>query len=233
LYIELKTDYQREYVGQENIDKLFAVEKALKPVKAAFNIKVEVSSVAVDASSTHKTAYYVGEKFSFKGLKLLVIYDDYSQEVIDGTQFKLVDRFDRALKVTDEAVTLEGLGTTLSIEITVSEGKAANGGLPAYAIALIVVGGVLVLAAAAAVTLFILNKKGVITLKFLDKLCKKQADGVTEGEGASEEAKTDATEEAENGTESGETATQVEEQTETDTKTEENSKDNGEEGKTE
>ncbi|MDE7076643.1 MAG: leucine-rich repeat domain-containing protein, partial [Clostridia bacterium] len=28
LYNELKTDYQREYVGQENIDKLFAVEKA-------------------------------------------------------------------------------------------------------------------------------------------------------------------------------------------------------------
>ncbi|MDE6075181.1 MAG: leucine-rich repeat domain-containing protein, partial [Clostridia bacterium] len=140
LYNGLKTDYQREYVGQENIDKLFAIEQALKPVKAAFNIAVSVSSVTVDASSTHKSAYYVGEKFSFKGLKLLVTYDDYSQEVIDGSEFTLVERFDRELKVTDEAVTLEGLGTTLSIAITVSEGKAPNGGLPAYAIALIVVG---------------------------------------------------------------------------------------------
>ncbi|MDE6790596.1 MAG: leucine-rich repeat protein [Clostridia bacterium] len=226
LYNGLKTDYQREYVGQENIDKLFAIEQALKPVKAAFNIKVSVSSVTVDASSTHKSVYRVGEKFSFKGLKLLVTYDDYSQEVIDGSTFKLEERFDRALKATDEAVTLEGLGTTLSIIITVSEGNGANGGLPAYAIALIVVGGVLVLAAAAAVTLFILNKKGVITLKFLDKLFKKQAVGATEGEGASEEAKADATEEAE-------AETQVEEKTETDNQTEENSKANGEEGKTE
>lgn len=191
LYNGLSSDFQREFVGQENLDKLFAIEQALKPVKAAFNIRVTVQSVVVDASSEHKSAYAVGEKFSLKGLKLLVTYDDYSQEVIDGGDFKLVERFDRPLRASDEAVTLEGLGTTLSIAITVTEGGAAKGGLPAYAIALIVVGCVAALAAAAVVTLVILNKKGIIHVSL--KLKKKsEKDAIKEAEG--EEAKTDATE---------------------------------------
>ena len=56
LYNGLSSDFQREFVGQENLDKLFAIEQALKPVKAAFNIRVTVQSVVVDASSEHKSA---------------------------------------------------------------------------------------------------------------------------------------------------------------------------------
>lgn len=234
LYNGLKTSYQREYVGQENIDKLFAIEQALKSVKAAFNIRVNVSSVSVDASSEHKSAYAVGEKFSLQGLKLLVTYDDYSQEVIDGSGFKLVERFDRELRLTDEAVTLEGLGTTLSIAITVTEGNGANGGLPAYAIALIVIGSVLVLAAATGVTLFILHKKGVITLKFLNKLGKKSGESSDAGESQSVEPAADESGEVEgNDGQSVEDADDGKTEDKKEDKTEENSKDNGEEGKTE
>ncbi|MDE7162880.1 MAG: leucine-rich repeat protein [Clostridia bacterium] len=180
LYLALKTEVQRAFVGEERIEKFFAVEQAFIPVKNAFGIPRDISNISVAPESTHKSQYVVDEKFSLDGLKLLVTYDDYTTEVIDASEyFTIVERFDRPLRITDVTVNIIGSGKyagfPVSIAITVTEGGAPVGGLPAYAIALIVVGGVLVLAAAAAVTLFILNKKGVITLKFLKRTKKDES----------------------------------------------------------
>ncbi len=133
LYNGLTTDYQREFVGEDNILKLFDIETALKPVKAAFGITVYVDKVAVDASSTHKTQYVEGEKFDLTGLKLVLTYDDYSQTVIDAVgNFKLSSLDDRGLMIYDQSVRLEGiemyegLSVTVSVKVTASEGGSTE-----------------------------------------------------------------------------------------------------------
>ncbi|MDE6373888.1 MAG: leucine-rich repeat domain-containing protein, partial [Clostridia bacterium] len=176
LYNGLASENQLNYVGQANIDKLFAVEAALKSVKQAFGITVKVSSVALSSNSTHKTSYTAGEKFSLIGLKLIITYDDYSQSEINASNgFRLVQRFDRALRTTDEAVDLEGTGEyagrTISIRIFVTEGNGSGNGngssLNTLAIVFITVGGVALLAIAAVVTVIVLAKKKVIVIKGL------------------------------------------------------------------
>ena len=249
LYNGLSSDYQREFVGEENIAKLFAVEQALKPVKAEFGIVVNVSAVRLYADgSTHKTEYREGEKFDLTGLKLLIIYDDNSEEIIDATEgFKLTERYDRELTDIDQMVTLEGTGKyagmTVNIPITVSEqgaGGGANGGnkLPAYAIALIVVGCVVVVAAAALAVIFIILKKknkGDVEIEAdgeevaAEEAVSADESAISEAEeepaGNADEAQPKDEEPAENAesqTESKEEASGADD----------NLKDNGEEGKT-
>lgn len=160
---------QLDFVGQENIDKLFAVEEALKPVKKAFGIAPSIERIGVAESSTHKSEYKEGEKFKLDGLKILVTYDDYSQEIIDAVgNFVLSEDYDRGLWDTDTAIVLVGQGTylgmSLSVRVTITEGKAGGGGglSTTNIIIIVVVVVVAALAAAAAVTFILLKKKGVI-----------------------------------------------------------------------
>ena len=201
LYNSLKTDAQKEWVdGQVSLDKLFAVEDALKPLKKQFGIAVRVTSVRVDASSAHKTDYRTGEKFSLNGLKLLITYDDYSQEVINAADgFTVEERYvSNGLTVYDEAVMIEGFGDysgrMVSIRIYVTEGDGSGEGLSQGAlIAIIVVSVVVALAAAAAVTVVILIKKGVIGNKktedvsFTEKGETFEKDGAEESDGENQQ----------------------------------------------
>ena len=192
LYLALKTETQRGFVGEDRIARFFEIEQAFIPVKNAYGIVRVIENISIAPESGHKSQYKVGEKFSLKGLKLLVSYDDYTTEVINAEgNFKIVERFDRPLLATDVIVNLSGTGDytgrTARIAVTVTEGGAGGDAFPAYAIALIVVGGVLVLAAAAVAVLFVLNKKGVITLKFGKKPVDKELD-----EAKADEAETKA-----------------------------------------
>ena len=198
---------QLTFAGDENVKKMFALEEALKPLKKKFNIPVKVTSLVVDESSTHKTEYLVGERFVMDGLKLLVTYDDYSQEIIDAsTAFAPSSRFDRGLRTTDETVELEGTGDfagkIVYVKITVTEenpGDDINVPKPVNVVAIVVPCVVVLLLAGAAVAIFILFKKGVIKFN-----------------GKKEEAVKETT--AEDMTEGGDTAsTQAEETAETKT----------------
>lgn len=183
---------QLDYVGQENIDKLFAVEAALKPVKEAVGISVSIQSIGVDESSTHKSEYKEGETFKLGGLKILVTYDDYSQEVVDAADyFVLSEDYDRKLWTTDSAVLLVGTGDyeglTLSVKITVTEGSGAGAGSAnIVAIVVPVVCAAVVLAAAAAV-LVILKKKGKIGGKRGKAESAEEEEASGESEAESEE----------------------------------------------
>ncbi|MDE7084024.1 MAG: leucine-rich repeat protein, partial [Clostridia bacterium] len=178
LYNDLRTENQINYVGQENIDKLFAVESALKQVKPLFGLQPAISTVVVDSSSTHRTAYTAGERFLLDGIKLLVTYDDFSTEVIDVSgNFKLRDSLNRALRVTDRIMTLEGLGDfagkSVRISITVAEGtgvtpqtpvtnSGSNNKLSAGVIAAIVIGVAVIIAAAAVAVVIVLKKRKAV-----------------------------------------------------------------------
>lgn len=204
LYNGLKTDEQKNFVGAENIEKLFAVEAALKPVKELFGIKTYVSEVSVAQDSAHRAQYTVGEKFSLAGLKVLVTYDDYSQSVIDASgAFKLAERFDRELRASDTSVNLEGVGEydgkILRVSVTVTEKGGADGtqdggkGISTGALAaLIAVGGVAVLAIAAVAVVLVLVKKGKISFGG-----KTEVSDGGDGEIWTEETAEDATEDGE------------------------------------
>ena len=195
-----RSQVQLGYAGTDNVEKMFALEEALKPLKKQFNIPVTVSTVVVDASSTHKTEYREGEKFSMNGLKILVTYDDYSQEVINASSaFTIVARFDRELRATDSSVALEGsgeyAGKTVYVSITVTEGSAGGTGSATLIAVLVVAGVVALFAVAAVVTLVILNRKGVIKIK--GRAEKAESEATAEDTTEAEEAEvSDETEEA-------------------------------------
>lgn len=128
LYNNISSQVQRDFVGEENINKLFAIETALKPVKAKFGIAVSVANVTVSSESTHRSEYKAGEKFDMTGLELVVTYDDYSTEIADLSQISFAEGYDRPLEELDVEVVFIGYGKTIRIGVTVTEGDGNVGG---------------------------------------------------------------------------------------------------------
>lgn len=192
LYNNLKTDVQRAYVGEDNFSKLFAIESALKPVKQAFGIALTVRSVALDSSSTYKTEYVEGEMFDMTGLKLRITYSDFSEEVIDAAgNFVLEKSYDRTLRTTDEAVTLDGTGAykdrLISVKVTVTAASGENQPQtpstdPMVWVYVGIGAGAVVIVAAVVVALIVLKKKKL--LFFADKTAKSgESQENNDGEG--------------------------------------------------
>lgn len=167
-YNALASDVQKEYVGQTLIDKLGEVEKALKPVKAAFGISASISMATV--SSGAKTQYTTGEKFSLDGLMVRVVYDDYYEEIVSAAgNFVLDENSDKPLEESDTTVTLVGTGDYAGATFSVRGLKVSaasdngNGGdgdnaFPGWAIAVIVV-AVVAAAGAVVAAVFLIRKK--------------------------------------------------------------------------
>lgn len=196
LYNSLKSETQLNYVGEDNANKLFEVENALRAVKSRFGLQPAVSDVEVDlASSTHRTVYRTGSKFSLNGVRILVTYDDYSTEVIDAIgNFRLSARHDRELAEYDKFVTLEGTGIfagkSADVAITVSDDAPAGSGaeekLSAGVIAVIVIGAVVLAVAAAVAVSVVLKKRGTVK----SGAEKRSGKHVENDDGAEESAET-------------------------------------------
>jgi hypothetical protein len=128
IYNNIKSSVQLEYLGEDNAQKLFDIESALKSVKSRFGISVSASSLTIASTSTHKTAYVEGEQFDMTGLVLTVTYDDYSTEVADLSQIKLSTTYPNGLSTLNRYVTLEGYGVSVQVAITVTEQADDNNG---------------------------------------------------------------------------------------------------------
>ena len=113
---------QLDFLGSENIEKLYSVEAALKPVKQLFGIQVTAVSLSVDPECSYKSEYKVGDKFNMKGLRIIVTYDDYSTELADMSKISLVSGYDGKLDELKRYVRVQGYGLTLDIAINVTEG---------------------------------------------------------------------------------------------------------------
>ena len=149
-------------------DKLTQVETALRSVKVRFNIPVTVSKLTYEASG-YKSEYKAGETFVIDGLNVTIVYDDNSTEKADLS--KLTLKTTSPLTEYDRYVVVEGYGKSIRVAVTVtpvaedvpppSDGgeEEQPEGLEPWVIALICVGGVLVLGGAGAVV-FVLIKKG-------------------------------------------------------------------------
>lgn len=163
----LKLNSQSQLALPETVaafEKITAMEAALKPVKERFGIAVSPVKLELAADNSVKTQYVAGEKFDINGLKLNVVYDDYSTVAADADKIRLTAEFaDKVLSQYDLFVTVEGYGLTININITVSEN--ANGEVPPQSEGgcnggcssqVSVIGGVVVLAAVAG---FVLIRK--------------------------------------------------------------------------
>lgn len=162
---------QLEFLGSENVEKLFAIEDALSSVKTRFNIAASVTSLSISENSTHKTEYVEGEFFDMSGLIITVNYDDYSSREADMSQITLIT--DSALTTLNRYVTISGYGKRVQVSITVTE-EGGNGGnetpsggndetgMSSTMMTIIIcssVGGVVVLAGAAVAIILIKKRK--------------------------------------------------------------------------
>lgn len=105
--------------GVNRAEKLFAVEAALKPVKAHFGISVKISSVRVAESSKHKSIYKIGEEFDMTGLVIEVIYDDYSTELVSDISLMTLET-KGALYDFDTSVDVRYAGSIFRVPVEVT-----------------------------------------------------------------------------------------------------------------
>lgn len=213
LYNGLRTEAQIGYIGEENVTRLFSVESALSAVKPKFGLQPAVSDVELHSSSTHRTAYRPGSRFSLSGVKILVTYADYSTEIVNASgNFKLSERHNRALEEYDTFVTLEGVGKfagmTADVEISVSEDAPAapapaKDSLSGGVIAVIVIGAVLIVAAAAVAVIIVLKKRGMV-FSTGEKKSKRKGEDAEETEDGGETAENGETAEGAEATETAE-----------------------------
>lgn len=121
IYNNTTSSKQLEFMGEDRIAKLTAVEEALKPVKAKFGISAKISSITPDSSSAHKSQYVEGETFDLTGLVLRVVYDDYSVETIsDLTDVQLQPAYTAPLYTYNTFVAAQYKGEYFRIPITVT-----------------------------------------------------------------------------------------------------------------
>ena len=110
---------QAVYITEEYTEKLLSVEGALRAVKAHFGIKVSIDHLEVEGSSTHKTQYKIGETFDLTGLVVLIVYDDFSNEIADPSEITLVTS--DPLGKYDRFVEIEVRGVTFRVDVSVKD----------------------------------------------------------------------------------------------------------------
>ena len=115
---------QSVFLSEEHTEKLLAVESALRQVKAQFNIKVSISQLKVDETSTHKTQYNVGETFDMAGLVIVIVYDDYSNELASPEEITLLTT--EELGIYDKYVEVEVRGKTTRVQVNVKDPNAVK-----------------------------------------------------------------------------------------------------------
>ncbi len=110
---------QKVFITAERESKLLAVEEAFRAVKVRFNIPFVVDELRIAADSTHKTEYKAGETFDMSGLKLEIVYDDYSVTDAPANAYQLVTT--GSLSVDNKYVEVLYDGNRVFVPISVTE----------------------------------------------------------------------------------------------------------------
>lgn len=186
----IKDETQLTFLGAEPAAKLAEVEVALRAVKKAFGIVVNVTMY--EASGEYKKNYIDGETFDPTGLVVTAIYDDGSTEVIGLDEF--TQKTTGALSVYTKQVRyvhkVTGKDLRIRVEVTaVAEEQPGGTQTPdtpenpdsssspdsstppttdtkpngnGWVVVVAIVGGVLVLGGGAVATIVICKKKGLL-----------------------------------------------------------------------
>lgn len=115
---------QAEYLTAERVEKLTALETALRDVKKAFGVSTAVKEVRVDETCTYKSVYVEGETFDMTGLRAIIVYDDYSTEIVDTADLVLADKSKEPLSRYSRYVEVICGSKTLRVSVTVNANDA-------------------------------------------------------------------------------------------------------------
>ncbi len=129
-------------VGNERLELFNQIEAVMREVKPRFGISVRV--MRLKASGDYRTEYRVGEKFDMTGLKVILVYDDYSTAEADMSQIKL-EYPTEGLQELDVEVILSGYGRTLNIRVYVTENGGPGSGCAAGCGSVDTMGGTMLL----------------------------------------------------------------------------------------
>ncbi len=110
---------QKVFITEERQSKLLAIEEELRAVKVRFNIPFIVDELRVAADSAHRTEYTAGETFDMSGLKLEIVYDDYSVEDAPASGYSLLTT--NALSKDDKYVEVAYDGNIVYVPVTVTD----------------------------------------------------------------------------------------------------------------
>ena len=190
---------QSTFLTSAHTEKLLAVEESMRKAKKHFNIPIVVTGLEIDDACVgqYKTEYLTGEKFDKTGLKILLVYDDYSTELADWSTLVLetsgeLTKYDRYVVITytDE----DNNKQELRVSITVSETAVDNAPIKdekdndTWWIVLLIVGGVLLVGGGAVAVFFLLKKKKSIGQESVETAEAEEAVEAEQEEQVSEEA---------------------------------------------
>ena len=121
---------------------------------------------SITLSGTHKTSFEVGDTFSYEGLIVTAHYNNKADTIIaNGYNASSPDMSTEGSKTVTVSYTEEGVTKTATYQITVTAKEtpvtpSKNSGLPAGAIAGIIIGSVLVVGIGGfALVWFVIKKK--------------------------------------------------------------------------
>ena len=119
-YNTIKTNVaQSAYVTDELLDTLMDVEMKVRAAKAAYGIVIQLRSLQISEDSTHRQNYIVGETFDMTGLELVLVYEDFSTEIVGVEEITLLTT--TALTLRTKYVEVECRGKKTPVPVTVTE----------------------------------------------------------------------------------------------------------------
>ena len=119
-YNTIKTNVgQSAYVTDELLEKLMDVEMKVRDAKAAYGIVIQLRSLQISEDSTHKQDYIVGETFDMTGLELVLVYEDFSTEIVGVEEITLLTTTPLTLRT--KYVEVECRGKTTPVRVNVTE----------------------------------------------------------------------------------------------------------------
>lgn len=85
--------------------------------------KPTVKSITVETDESFRSEYYIGEKFSAKGIKVFAEYDNGERKLISANEYSVITNEDFGTQAKNETVTVRygGFEETLEVRILVSE----------------------------------------------------------------------------------------------------------------
>ena len=119
-YNTIKTNVaQSAYVTDELLDTLMDVEMKVREAKAAYGIVIQLRSLQISEDSMHRQNYIVGETFDMTGLELVLVYEDFSTEIVGVEEITLLTT--TALTLRTKYVEVECRGKKTPVPVTVTE----------------------------------------------------------------------------------------------------------------
>ena len=119
-YNTIKTNVaQSVYITEELSEALMRVELKVREAKAAYGIVTQLRSLQISDGSTHRKDYVVGEFFDMTGLELVLVYEDYSTEIVGADEITLLTT--TALTLRTKYVEVECRGKKTPVPVTVKD----------------------------------------------------------------------------------------------------------------